>query len=144
VAIAFALVAQRPSRRFLPGGMQVRILPGACDLERGVPWKSEGNGADNSAPAARLDEQLSSKESVGGSNPSRCVWIVRTGSSMAEPPPFKRRDAGSSPARCNPGEAGIEGRAVVVKSREDESGKHERVYFLLHSLPLEPGKSSVQ
>jgi hypothetical protein len=58
-------------------------------------------------------EQPSSKGTAGGwvpialnrdgdpSNPSRCMWIVRTGSSMAEPPPFKRTGVGSSPARCN-------------------------------------------
>ena len=49
-------------------------------------------------------EQLSSKESVGGSNPSRCKGArsrQRTGSSMAEPPTFNRRDASSSLARCS-------------------------------------------
>ena len=30
----------------------------------------------------------------------RCLEGQRTDSSTAEPPPFKRRDAGSSPARC--------------------------------------------
>jgi hypothetical protein len=49
-------------------------------------------------------EQLSSKESAGGSNPSRCKGArsrQRTGSSMAEPPTFNRRDASSSLARCS-------------------------------------------
>ena len=70
-------------------------------MERSGARRKRCERRDEAPVAQRNREQLPSKESVGGSNPSRCTGCAAHRQlNQAERPAFNRKVAGSIPARC--------------------------------------------
>ena len=83
----------------------------------------------NDALVAQLVERLSENQEVGVSKPPQCTNPFRF-SSMVEPPPVKRRDAGSSPAAgANHGGVSEKADALQAAAGRFDSGH-------LHHAPL--------